>query len=137
MRRYAVERWWGRARTSGVGRVCPNQVAPLLSQFSPLLVVVSQRNRGGLVQGTGRWGRPDILVQVDCGDDAAAAISTIASVQRIIGWPVVVMVVGASHAFARIDAAARARAEDGLHVFVVEGRPRRGARGLTEAGGRT
>lgn len=94
----------------------------MLMRFRPLTVLISQRNRGGL----GGWPpgllKPDVVVNVPNGDGAAQAVSLCIKAKMAHGWPLLCVVMGASHAFARIHSAARAEYGSGVYVVVVEGR---------------
>lgn len=88
----------------------------------PLTILISQRNRGGLRAWSDAGIRPDVVVDVRCGDDAADAVRCCARGNQMYGWPVLCVVMGANHAYARIEAAAKATRASGVQVLVVEGR---------------
>lgn len=106
----------------GVGRVAMEDLPRALSRFRRLTVLISQRNRGGL-NGWPRMGfSPDIVVVVEHGDEVAEAVRICSRGNQMYGWPVLCLVMGATHAYARIEAAAKAARGSGVQVLVVEGR---------------
>lgn len=110
------------AQMSQVGRVAGGELASLLRRARPLTVLISQRNRGGLRAWGSQALRPDVVVDVTCGDDAAKAVRVCARGNQMYGWPVLCVVMGANHAYARIEAAAKAVHAPNVEVLVVEGR---------------
>lgn len=112
----------GMQGAGGVDRVAADELPHALSRFRRLTVLISQRNRGGL----NAWPRlevsPDIVLAVNHGDEVAEAVRICARGNQMYGWPVLCLVMGATHAYARIEAAAKAAHGSDVQVLVVEGR---------------
>lgn len=110
------------AGRSAVARIPASRLAAFSESLRPLTILISQLNRGGLQPWMQQQFRPDIVLSVLSGDDVARAVHTCAAQGARYGWPVVCIVMGASHAYARIEVAARKVYGANLHVIVVEGR---------------
>lgn len=118
-----AERWFQSwPQRTNVARVSTGSFPEMMERFRPLTVLISQRNRGGLGAWPPQQFSPDIVVCVPNGDGAAEAVARCVEVKMRHGWPLLCVVMGASHAFARVNAAARAAYAQGVYVVVVEGR---------------
>lgn len=109
-------------RGTQVTRVSCADLASTMASFQRLTIVVAQRDRGGLRTWPPHMFRPDLVVTVNHGDEVARAVALCARANQDHGWPVLCVVMGAAHACARIDAAARASYGADVQVVVVEGR---------------
>lgn len=105
-----------------VGRVSCAELSSTLRRFRRLTVLISQRNRGGLATWSASGLSPDIVVTLNHGDEVADAVRICVRGNQMYGWPVLCVVMGASHAYARIEAAAKAASGSDVQVLVVEGR---------------
>lgn len=107
---------------TSVTRISCAELACTMASFRRLTVLVAQRDRGGLSTWPSHMFRPDVVVTVNHGDEAAQAVAICAQANHTHGWPVLCVVMGAAHASARIDAAARTSYGSDVQVVVVEGR---------------
>lgn len=107
---------------TAVTRISCAELEATMARFRRLTVLVAQRDRGGLTTWPAHMFRPDVVVTVNHGDEVARAVAICARANHDHGWPVLCVVMGAAHACARIDAAARASYGSDVQVVVVEGR---------------
>lgn len=113
----------GSVRASGnVGRVSCEELSAVLAGYRPVTILISQRNRGGLRAWPPSGLFPDVVLTLNHGDEVAEAVRICARGNQMYGWPVVCVVMGAAHAYARIEAAVKAVPSDEVQVLVVEGR---------------
>lgn len=117
-----LERWFQSwPQRTNVTHVPTGALPDMLAKFRPLTVLISQQNRGGLRAWQPQLFTPDVVVCVPNGDSVAEAVALCVRANAAHGWPLLCVVMGASHAFARINAAARAAYAQGVYVVVVEG----------------
>lgn len=107
---------------TSITRISCAELEATMARFGRLTILVAQRDRGGLSTWPSHMFRPDVVVTVNHGDEAARAVAICAAANHTHGWPVLCVVMGAAHASDRIAAAARTSYGSDVQVVIVEGR---------------
>lgn len=104
-----------------VRTMAPEDLGALARSFGPLVVVVAQRNRGGLKAWPSLGVCPDLWISVSSGDEVARCVEILCEAYQDYLWPVLVLVSGASHARRRIERARYRYDARGVVVAIASG----------------
>lgn len=98
-----------------------NELNDLVLSTLPLVVWVSQRNRGGLRTWQRFSPRIDLMISVNSGDEVARVVELIGEQSTLYRWPTLVLVSGATHARQRIVSAVHRSGMRCVWVAIAEG----------------